>query len=107
VALVINDKPFTFERLRRGLIYRLGAVPRGEVTETYVEPVLAGKLGTEYEQIEMLRLMLDVQATEVAEVRDNQRLVCGQLDRVAEVLSSMGAMCQALAAACARLDIDS
>jgi len=42
VALVIKDKPMTLARLRAGLIYRLGAVPRGEsVMETYVDPAVA------------------------------------------------------------------
>lgn len=103
MALVIKDKPVTFERVRRGLIHRLGAVPRGEVAATYVEPAIAGSL----DEIEMLRLHLDVAQSD-GRARDGRITA---LERRAdahdaildEYLGAVQTMCTYLADAASRL----
>lgn len=93
VALVIRDKPLTWARLRASIVYRLGAVPRGEgMAETYLEPAVAGveaalrrQLAAKADEIDMLSLHLDVARADAS--RRDSRLDAMEV-RLAQVAES-------------------
>lgn len=104
MALVIRDKPFSWPRIRQAIVYRLGAVPRGEtLAETYVEPAVAA-VGRDVTALTLTVLdRLDRQDRELAGMRSDDartriamrelaqqlRLGCDQVSRAAEILERL------------------
>jgi hypothetical protein len=96
VTLVIRDKPLTLGRLRSSVVYRLGAVPRGDLAATYVEPAVAD---VDEDLAELTAIVLrrleaqDRQLTELGEA--NERLSSG----MAVLARKLRIACDAVAAA--------
>jgi hypothetical protein len=112
VALVVWDKHLTMARVRASIVYRLGAVPRsgGVPRRVDVDDELAslrGELDKKIEELEMLRLELDVNRSDSQRreprLAELERRVDVQDAIIDEYLGGVQTMCLYLADMASRL----
>lgn len=112
MALVVWDKHLTMARVRASIVYRLGAVPRsgGVPRRVDVDDELAslrGELDKKIEELEMLRLELDVNRSDSQRreprLAELERRVDVQDAIIDEYLGGVQTMCLYLADMASRL----